>query len=315
MKKIHLINPCAGHGKATKILDKLRESGTTDEVYVPKSAADFSAYIAKRTAEEPNVHFQVYGGDGTVYDTVNGIMAAERRGNVSFGVTRMGSGNDFARSFTDQDPHPIDLIKFNGRYSANMLNVGFDCSVVIRSHKVKKNPLVSGSMAYILGVVGELIHKKPLITTVRMELADGTVKVLEDHAFLFIAIANGCYCGGGFAGAPAAKLDDGLMDVLLVHDMKRREFIKLVADYRRGTHVDPETEHASKKFEDKIIYEKCRSITIDRVDCICADGEILEDQSLHATIEPTPLIYAPNMSRLPDDVTPEETTDEEYLSL
>ena len=79
MKKIHLINPCAGYGKATKILDKLRESGTTDEVYVPKSAADFSAYIAKRTAEEPNVHFQVYGGDGTVYDTVNGIISTKHK--------------------------------------------------------------------------------------------------------------------------------------------------------------------------------------------------------------------------------------------
>ena len=93
MKKIHLINPCAGHGKGRKILDKLKESGTADEIYVPKSASDFSAYIAKRASEEENVHFQVYGGDGTVYDTVNGIMAAKDRKNVSFGVTRMGSGN------------------------------------------------------------------------------------------------------------------------------------------------------------------------------------------------------------------------------
>ena len=303
MKKIHLINPCAGHGKGRKILDKLKESGTADEIYVPKSASDFSAYIAKRASEEENVHFQVYGGDGTVYDTVNGIMAAKDRKNVSFGVTRMGSGNDFARSFEGNEPRPIDLIKFNGRYSANMLNIGFDCSVVIRSHKFKKNPLISGSMAYILGVVSELVHKKPLVTSVRMELADGTVKTLENHAFLFIAVANGRFCGGGFEGAPAASTDDGLLDVLMVHDLKRREFIKLVADYRRGTHVDRETGRAVEKFADKIIYEKCRALHVDSVEYVCADGEILEDKSLDVTVERTPLIYAPNLSCLPDDLS------------
>lgn len=303
MKKIHLINPCAGHGKGKKILEKLRESGTADEIYVSKSAEDFSAYIAKRASEEENVHFQVYGGDGTVYDTVNGIMAAENRKNVSFGVTRMGSGNDFARSFAGDEPRPVDLIKFNGRYSANMLNVGFDCSVVIRSHKYKKSPLVSGSMAYILGVVNELVHKKPLITSVRMELEDGSVMSFKDHAFLFIAIANGRFCGGGFEGAPAASTNDGLLDVLLVHDLTRREFIKLVADYRNGTHVDRATSRPAKKFEDKIVYVKARSVHIDRIDFVCADGEVLDDHTLDVSVEPTPLIYAPNLGCLPEDLS------------
>ena len=303
MKKIHLINPCAGHGRGKKILEKLRESGTADEIFMPQCAEDFSSYIAKRAAEEENVHFQVYGGDGTVYHTVNGIMAAKDRKNVSFGVTRMGSGNDFIRSFDGDEPRPIDLIKFNGRYSANMLNVGFDCSVVIRSHKYKKSPLVSGSMAYIMGVVSELIHKKPLVTSVRMELADGTVKELKDHAFLFIAIANGRFCGGGFEGAPAAKTDDGLLDVLLVHDLNRREFIKLVSDYHNGTHVDRKTGRALKKFESKIVYEKCRSVFIDRIDCVCADGEILEDKFLDVTVERLPLAYAPNLGCLPPDLS------------
>ena len=303
MKKIHLINPCAGHGKGKKILEKLKESGTADEIYVPKSSEDFSAYIAKRAAEEENVHFQVYGGDGTVYDTVNGIMAAEDRKNVSFGVTRMGSGNDFARSFAGDEPRPIDLIKFNGRYSANMLNIGFDCSVAMRSHQFKKSPIVSGSMAYILGVVSELAHKKPLITSVRLELADGTVKTLNNHAFLFIAIANGQFCGGGFKGAPVASTDDGLLDVLLVHDMSRRDFVKLVADYRNGTHIDPETGRPAKKFEDRLLYEKCRSVYIDRLEHVCADGEILPAQSLTVTVEPTALVYAPNLGCLPDDLS------------
>jgi diacylglycerol kinase family enzyme len=152
-------------------------------------------------------------------------------------------------------------------------------------------------------IMGNYKTSYTAIGYMEITMADGTVKTLDNHAFLFIAIANGRFCGGGFEGAPAASTDDGLLDVLMVHDLDRKEFIKLVADYRRGTHVDRKTGRVAEKFVDKIIYEKCRSVHIDSMDYVCADGEILADKSLDVTVERTPLIYAPNLSCLPDDLS------------
>ena len=55
---------------------------------------------------------------------------------------------------------------------------------------------------------------------------------------LLIAVANGCYCGGGVKGIPKARIDDGLIDVSLVNNTTRRNFIRLFPKYAKGTHLD-----------------------------------------------------------------------------
>ena len=83
------------------------------------------------------------------------------------------------------------------------------------------------------------------------------------------------------------------------------EFIKLVGDYRNGTHVDRETGEVAPKFEGKLLYRKCRAIKLDRVSCICADGELFYDDSLTVEVAPTPLTYAPSLDNLPEDIAAE----------
>ena len=66
-------------------------------------------------------------------------------------------------------------------------------------------------MAYVLGVVGELISK----TGVKMKVSlDGGEPV--DKELLLATFSNGRYYGGGFNAAPKARLCDGLMDVCFV---------------------------------------------------------------------------------------------------
>ena len=133
-----------------------------------------------------------------------------------------------------------DLIHFHAvydnniteSYCANMFNIGFDCNVVDLTSRVKRWPLVGGSLAYLVSVFLILIRKKG--ADLRIEYDDGRVL---DGKILLIAIANGCYCGGGVKGVPYCTLDDGLMDVSVVKDISRMCFLTLFPSYAKGTHM------------------------------------------------------------------------------
>lgn len=118
------------------------------------------------------------------------------------------------------------------RYCANMFNIGFDCNVVDLTAKLKTYPLLAGSMAYLMAVLCILVRKKG--ADLRVEL-DG--EVYEDGPVLLTALANGSFCGGGVKSAPIARLDDGLMDVNIIYNVSRREFLSKFLAYSKGTHM------------------------------------------------------------------------------
>jgi diacylglycerol kinase family enzyme len=59
-----------------------------------------------------------------------------------------------------------------------------------------------------------------------------------EGAFYALAVGNGRQAGGGFHVCPRALLDDGLLDVLVIPDMPRTHLFGLLADLRRGTHLE-----------------------------------------------------------------------------
>ena len=96
---------------------------------------------------------------------------------------------------------------------------------------------------------------------------------------MLIAIANGCYCGGGVKGVPYCKLDDGLMDVSVVNDMSRRFFMALFPSYSKGVHM----EKKQIRDNDVIRYTKEKTLTV------IANGEVLdgaESLQVHRAWEP-----------------------------
>ena len=252
------------------------------------------------------LRFYACGGDGTFNEVVNGCYGfmSEKdgrdkaddgnagcgrgfdRGNIEVANIPVGTGNDFIRNFDDagdfsnialqlrSSARPCDLIRYSGmcdgayttKYSANMFNIGFDCNVVDKTDSLKKKPLLFGPMAYLAGVGIMLIRKEG--ADLKVEFDDGFV---YDGKMLLIAIANGCFCGGGVKGIPKAVTDDGLIDVSLIKDTSRRNFVRLFPKYSKGTHLeDPRT-------DELIIYKKCKSLTVtpnnDEMK-LCIDGEI-----------------------------------------
>ncbi len=278
MKNVHIVNPVSGKGRA---MEYVKIKNNDDIVYKTNFRGDAERYIKSLLQTEPYIHIFVYGGDGTLSEVVNGIMSAGAAETAVLTSVAAGSGNDYIRyinSLTEEEfprdqPNKIDIIKFNSRYCINMINIGFDCSVVDRVVKYKTIPFVSGSFAYILGVVDVLLSsygEKMSIVTID---ENGKTEEFKDE-YLLCDISKGNYCGGGFKAAPLANLNDGLLDIMIIKKVKRTKFISLVGDYKRGTHLDSNTYHPTNKYEDIIYYKKCVSVKISGMKTLCSDGDV-----------------------------------------
>ena len=292
MKTVFLLNPKAGKGKGfdkikNVVLEASKETGLDAGIYITKSIGDAEVFSRLAAAEAQRagekVRLIACGGDGTLNEVLNGIMGFE---SASVGVIPMGTGNDFVRNFPDKDRFKdvkgqilwetvkCDVIKYSGviegeeksGYCVNMFNIGFDCNVVDLTARLKTYPALKGSLAYVAAVAGTLIKKKGADLKIDV---DG--KTVHEGPLLLTAIANGSFCGGGFKGVPKASVDDGFMDINVIYDITRREFIKKLPYYAKGTHME------LSNVGDFLCYKKCRQVVITPLDGsmkLCIDGEI-----------------------------------------
>lgn len=286
---IDIINPSAGKKRPLQAVSENHQQ------YITKFAGDAESRVKEFCIENPNTIFNIYGGDGTIYEVINGIMSAGANGTSKISVVPTGTGNDFYRIIPkDRSEMKIDLIKYHLhsavdstekiRYSVNMINIGFDCDVVKKTDDIKKLPFIKGSLAYIFGVINVFFHKFGKHFKIDIQYPNGNRETVEDE-LLLTAIANGGYCGGGFFAAPTAKLDDGLLDLLIVRKISRLKFISLVGDYRNGTHIDAQTSEPIQSFKEVLKYLKCSKITVSGIERVCIDGQIFNADAIEIAAE------------------------------
>ncbi len=264
MKQIHILNPAAGQGEALKFKN-------LENAYITKGVGDATEYV-KNTADD-GVHFYVYGGDGTVSEVVNGIMQSGK--SASFSIVPVGTGNDLLRTLEMSGKETVlaDVLTINGKYAVNAINTGFDLDVVIKAAEYKKKKFVSGTLAYVLGVVSVLCKKFGKKITAEFTDKDGHTHTFEGESLLAVA-ANGSYYGGGFKCAPIADITDGLIDLLIVKKVSRIKFLTLIMQYMKGKHIDPKTKQPIPSFAKYVIFNKCTRVTFSGIDKICTDGEV-----------------------------------------
>lgn len=299
MKHIFIVNPAAGKDRAEKfflplIMKTSKKMGIEYEIHRTFGVGDAERFVRGRCEErkgnprdrEDILRFYACGGDGTLNEAANGAYGYP---NVEIAMIPAGTGNDFPRNFNDYQvftdierqingkAQPVDLIRYESlektgpeeepvKYCMNMFNIGLDCNVVDKAAELRKYPLIPRQFAYGLSI-GILLGRKEG-ADLDIEFDDGTVHSGE---ILLTAIANGCYCGGGYKGVPYADLFDGMMDVSIVESVTRRTFLSLLGKYKKGTHLeDPKTEQI-------VTYKKCKSLVIRPRNQmkLCVDGEII----------------------------------------
>lgn len=314
-RQVHILNPASGGTKGGKAFEAAKNAieKSGGEIRISEKPGGIEDLTAELFVKDPFAHAIVYGGDGSVYEAVNGIMKSKNNRTASFSVIPLGSGNDFSRYANDSDAfqkaelNKIDVIKSTSggvdRYCANVMNMGFDCDVVWETYTLKKYPFLRGSAAYIAGVVKVLMAKKTIdarISLIGCENVDpdscekSTSDVMLEQNVLLTACANSRFYGGGFCAAPLASLSDGLMDVLVIDDVTRLKFLTLVGAYHEGTFIDS---HGvmPKQFEKVLKYRRCRGIEIVGPKRLCLDGEIFEtgeDRTVRGEVLPGALWFA-----------------------
>lgn len=286
MKHLFIFNPNSIKGKkGEKLLERIREKckDLDFEIYLSTSGED--ARNKARAACEAGEEICVYagGGDGLIHQVAQAIYGFK---NAVLSVIPVGTGNDFVRNFggkarfltldhvTEGEERTIDLIGAGEYIGANMINIGFDASVVTRLEKLRRLPFMSHSIAYTVALVVQLLQfpKEQL----HIEVDD---KTFEDR-FLLTFIANGQYCGGGYRSASKAKLDDGLLDFFKVKPISRLKFFSLVGSYKNGTLLD------KPKYKDLYHFTQTEHILLrkDTPFDVCLDGEMLRCSELEVKV-------------------------------
>lgn len=250
MEHLFIINPTAGKtDRSRELKEKIESIGIGEKVTIKiTSKAGEATDIVKDYLENARDRTRVYacGGDGTANEVLRGLVRHE---NASMGVIPIGSGNDLVRSFKgfksedflniaammQGEEQQVDIMECQGRYSMNVLSVGFDCAVAKNVDKFKKLPLISSGLAYKLSIIFCLFTKR----SHRLKISvDGKPFCDLDKSTLLAAAGNGCYYGGGIKATPKAELDDGKIEFMHIPTISAVKFISLLSTYIKGEHVD-----------------------------------------------------------------------------
>ena len=248
MKHIFVINHAAGQGKVLdfirpEIEEVCQKYSLNCEIHVTEKAGEGIEYVRNKAATGEEIRFYACGGDGTLYDVVNGAFGYK---NVQVAVVPLGSGNDFIRLFGTKEeflnlddqvngvPVEFDVIKCDDEIAINQCSMGMDAEVCAMQGKIKKLPLVTGEGAYYIGCLYAIIRKFKNRFTYSI---DGGEKKTKDCLFCFCG--NSRWYGGGFMAAPLALPEDGLLDFVIVESrVSRPKLLTLLNKYKRGEHLD-----------------------------------------------------------------------------
>ncbi len=178
--------------------------------------------------------FLAIGGDGTLNEMLNGVLACGiGAGEAVFGLIPVGRGNDWARShriptcYRDAVSvlacgravaHDVGVAEIgterSRRFFINAAGAGFDAHVVERTRDQRL-----GAVSYLLALPGSLLSFRAPQLELHFDQQSISGKV-----FLAIASVNK-YCGGGMLVAPRAEFDDGLLDVTVVDEVSLWELL------------------------------------------------------------------------------------------
>jgi diacylglycerol kinase family enzyme len=249
MRWTAVVNPAAGRGRTRRSLGALTDACDARGIPVHVAGNQADGEQAARAAYAAGRGVVACGGDGTVSELA--AIAAECGGPLA--IVPTGSGNDFARHFGIDGKRPLDALALldHGREIAcdlgrvraadgastrftTVAHTGFDAEANRWANTVQ---WASGTTLYVLAVVRTVATYQPRPLRITTTDASGAPTVWEGPAWL-VAAGNTRYYAGGMMITPAARADDGLLDVSVIGPVSRVEFLRRFPRVFKGTHVE-----------------------------------------------------------------------------
>lgn len=244
-----LVNPTAGKDRGAHVgtvVADLLEQAEREVVDLTGLDAARAERQARQAVTEGRIdRLVVVGGDGSVHLGTNVCAGTD----VPLGVVAVGTGNDVARALglPVRDVHAsveriltgtvqrTDAVRVSRvddggdpRWYLGVLCGGFDAIVNERANRMR---WPRGQARYSLAVLREL----PVFAPIPYELTlDGRTR--STRAML-VCVGNTGAFGGGMSVAPEADPTDGLLDVVIIHEIPVRTFLRVFPRVFTGTHV------------------------------------------------------------------------------
>lgn len=268
-----IINPASARARRSwpKIKDTLTENGISFDEHETTHAGD--ATEKTRTALLDGYKtIAVVGGDGTLSEVAAGFFEFQGNENVAafhtpsqinpdaaLAILPAGTGDDFARGIAGGRREPLEkwldafmayarlnnssrvVDVIHGRASVgetdficlNVSTIGLGAEVAARvaaqGGVMKRMP---GEARFVSAALSALAHWRERLVRVTVDESE-PVEISTN----LIAVANNTYAGGGMMFAPGARTDDGLIDLMLTHDLTRSIIMRELPRIRRGEHL------------------------------------------------------------------------------
>jgi YegS/Rv2252/BmrU family lipid kinase len=236
-----IINPIAGGARpeaargraelAAAVLAASREEG---EVFVTERKGHARELAAAALARGVRL-IVAWGGDGTI----NEVGSAVAFGQTPLGIVPAGSGNGLASDLRVSQrpdralvealgaaPRAIDAGELGGRLFFATAGVGFDAHIA----SCFDRDIVGrrGFTTYLRISTRELLAYRP--STVRICQDAGTC----ERRALLVTFANASQFGNGARIAPGARLDDGVLDLVVFEEVSRLRTLCAVPRFFAG---------------------------------------------------------------------------------
>ena len=230
MKQLLFIyNPKAGRQRVRVMLPDLLEifarEGYETLVHPTMAQGEASQVAAAQAGKFDRL--VCCGGDGTLNETVQGLLALPEDKRPVLGYIPTGTTNDFAKTIglprsteklaetaCNGVPRAVDIGESEGRLFTYVSAFGLFSDVSCSTPQTSKNLL--GHFAYLLEGAGRLLN----IPSYHMDVtADDGRQISGD--FIYGMVSNTLSVGGVMSlPKDEVKLDDGKFEVLLVHPPK-----------------------------------------------------------------------------------------------
>lgn len=281
-KKLYIIaNTIAGRNAGENILQDVKE--LLESRGIPYQAGvtegkGHAAVLADRALSEGFSGILCIGGDGTVFEIVNGL--AGRPARLYF--VPCGTGNDFVRMLglpgdpvraleaqLDGKPGLIDVGQAGDYYFLNVSGGGFDTEVLRQAEHFKR--FGKGIIPYFMGILAALKSFRSL--DAELEIQGRTFR----RRLTIFAVGNGRYYGGGMKAVPRAEINDGFFDVILADKVGRLRILRLLGSFISGKHTGlPEV----REIRCRELTVRCPGMTVN------LDGELVKMDRVHYKLLP-----------------------------
>ena len=252
-----VVNPASANGATLKRWPEIASAFAQEGVHIEHSFTEGPGHateLARQYLQGGYNLIVTVGGDGTANEVVNGFFNGNNpvNGNAAFGYISTGTGGDLGRTIgTPKDPRSavrklinstprfldvgrVEYLDSNGkdalRYFINVAGLGLDGETVDRVNRTSK--AFGGFVSFLWGTVVSVV----LYKNKKMEIiVDG--KAVCNEPVTTVVVGNGCYFGGGMFALPHALMDDGLFDIIILHDLSKLNLLVSLPRVYKGTHL------------------------------------------------------------------------------